>query len=90
MREIRTRLALGFSFGLGTLMVAFGVGIYLAQRSDSRDQLDERARLESDRVALILREAWETAGEIVVARPADSSATLAAGVASRLRALPTL
>ncbi len=88
MREIRTRLALGFSFGLGTLMVAFGVGIYLAQRSDSLDQLDERARLESDRVALILREAWETAGEIVVARPADSSATLAAGVASQLRALP--
>lgn len=88
MAKIRTRLALGFSVALGSLVFVFGLGIYLSQRADSVDQLDARAQTEADRVAAILTEAWESAGEIVIPDPVERGPTLSSGVASQLRALP--
>ncbi len=65
MRTIRGRLAVGYAIALATSMFVFAATIYLAQRPERYAQLDRRAEIETDLIAVMIGEAYRRLGHVV-------------------------
>jgi heavy metal sensor kinase len=88
MQTIRARLAAGYAVALAATMFVFAVVVYLAQRRENLDELDRRARLESDLIAAALTEAYRARGNLVAPDPRSGHPQLSADVAPMLEGVP--
>jgi heavy metal sensor kinase len=88
MRTIRGRLAVSYGIALAVTLFVFAATIYLIQSAENFGQLDARAQLESDLIAEIIGEAWETrAAPVVVEDPVTGTAELNQSIASLLQSV---
>lgn len=88
MWTIRARLAISYALALGATMFVFAVTIYVAQRSESLSELDDRTRLEADVIAALLRLSQRDPGGVVTTNPATGKPELDERAANRLTVIP--
>lgn len=88
MRTIRGRLAASYAVALAATMFVFGLIVYLVQRGENIEELDARARLESNLIAATMSEAYRARGSLVVPDPRTGRDILAPDVAPFLEGVP--
>jgi heavy metal sensor kinase len=88
MRTIRGRLAASYAVALAATMFVFALVIYVVQRRENLDELDGRARLESNLIAAALTEAHRARGNLVARDSLTGRPVLSPDVAPMLEGVP--
>ncbi|UCG88947.1 MAG: HAMP domain-containing histidine kinase [Gemmatimonadota bacterium] len=84
MKTIRGRLAVSYAVAMIATLAVFAVALYMVERSWSREQIDQRLRIEADLIAAIISVARETHDsaepiDTTILRPIHSSTLLVLG-----------
>ena len=87
MQTLRGRLTAWYSAALTLTLVAFAAVLYLARRSASYEDLDQRIRSETELTAGILGESYRARG-VLVQRDATGQLALVTDVAALLEVVP--
>jgi len=87
VQTIRARLTAWYSAALALTLGAFAVAVYVARRSASYQDLDQRIRSEADLTAGILAESYRARGALLV-RDSTGKPVLVSDVAALLEVVP--
>lgn len=88
MRSLRGRLAAWYAVALAATMFVFATVVFLVQRRENYDELDNRVRSEADLIAVSLGEAYLARGNLVVTDPSTHRPTLNQDVTAFLQGIP--
>jgi two-component system OmpR family sensor kinase len=85
MHTIRGRLAVSYAIAMIATLAVFALTLYLIERSWSRDQIDQRLRIEANLIAAIISLAGETPDsaaptDTIIAEPSEPRALVVRGI----------